>query len=230
LSAFGWGLRALFGPATYMLLALIAARAARAAWRLAVRFIPPITRATLAFRRRWRDTSRRAGLVDRSRLAPWLLAGQILGLAIFVWSFRDLIGSFGTFLNDAPAGNLRRLAYENNVHFAYRTVLSILVLMMIMGWRSLLARPVERAPVDRVTTASGIALIVVALVLLALPFRLVNHSIFQAVDLEGKRCYVTGEQGNDVLLFCPESIPRVRTVPVSDPALRHRGVFERIFR
>lgn len=229
LDAFVWGVRALFGPASYMLLALIAARAARVVWRLAVRFIPPITRSALAFRRQWRAAARRAGFSDRSR-AQWLLAAQILAVAVVIWIFRDLIGAFATFLNVAPAETLRQLSPDNSAHIAYRMVLSVLVLAMVTAWHSLLTKANDGAPIDRATVGAGIAVIAITLVMITLPFRLVHHSIFQAVDLGEQRCYVTGQGPKDLLLFCPDVIPRNRTVPLNDPALRPRGVFESIFR
>ena len=48
-----WGVRAIFPPMLYMLMALIALRVFGFLWQSAVRFIPPLTRVVLSVRRRW---------------------------------------------------------------------------------------------------------------------------------------------------------------------------------
>ena len=229
LDTFVWGLRALFGPASYMLLALIAARAARVLTRLAVRFIPPVTRWALAGRRWWRRVGPRAGFSDRSRTAQWLLVVQICAVALVILVFWDLIRAFTTFLDFASPEKLRLLSPDNDSQIGYRMVLSVLLLGMVSAWYALLTTAADGPPVDRATTAAGLAVVAFTVVMITLPFRLVHYSVFQAADLDGQRCFITGQRADAVLLFCPDVMPRVRTVPRNDPSLRPRGVFESIF-
>jgi serine/threonine-protein kinase len=230
LDMFIWGVRALFAPASYMLLGLIAVRAGRGLWRLAVRFIPPFTRWALALRRRLRDLAPRFGFSDRSRVAQWVLAAQVLGLAVVIWFFRRLIGAYTTFLDEAPAEMLRQLSFYNDSHLIFRTSLSMLILAMIVGWRSLLTRPHDGPPIDAATKIAGIAVIAVSLLMLTLPFRLVFQSTFPVAIFAEQRCFVTGQRPGDLLLFCPDARPRIRRVPPNDPSLRQTGEFDRVFR
>ncbi len=52
----------------------------------------------------------------------------------------------------------------------------------------------------------------------------------QRVGYGAMRCYVTGEDGEQLLLYCPESIPpRTRVVTRGDPSLQQTGITESIF-
>jgi len=65
--------------------------------------------------------------------------------------------------------------------------------------------------------------------LLAAPFRLVYLHAFPRADYGAARCYVTGQRGTDVLLFCPDAAPRTRVIDGNDPEFTRRSDVESIF-
>ncbi len=63
----------------------------------------------------------------------------------------------------------------------------------------------------------------------AFPYRLLVKSDMEAARLRGKPCYVAGERGDDLLVFCPGSAPpRSEVLPKSSPDLQRLGVIEDI--
>ena len=226
---FYWGARALFSPLSYMVLAFVAARFLGFAWNVLLRLVPPLGRAAHAARERLRPAGRRMGLLDRNTQAQWLLALQLVSVAGVLWLFGDFLRAMTSFLATAPAGALAQLSPTNDAHVVYRMVLSVLLFVMAAAWLRILSRRPGQPAVDRATTAAGLTVMFAALVLLTMPFRLVHHASFPRVDVDGERCYRTGERGAEVLLFCPGSLPRTRIVPAGSNLLQGPATLENVF-
>jgi len=118
---------------------------------------------------------------------------------------------------------------KNGIHLFYRLTLSILALAMVLGWRALLRRADASDPVDAITTFAGLGAIVITLVLIVAPFRLVHHSYLERVFLDKNACFVLGEKGRALQLFCPSMPQRVRVVSDDDPQLERPGERDYVF-
>jgi len=224
-----WGLRSLIGPALFMTLAYVMYRLVRLLWRICERLVPPLARASWRVQERLTTVLRSRGLLDRTTGAQWLLGAQAVAVAAACWIFRDLIAAFASFLDTAPPGALAQLSPDNDAQVVYRAVLSILFLGLAAIWYRLLHAPSGGLRVDRAVAAGGLALLGLLLVILSAPFRLVYQNQFQRADYKGERCYITGQRGTDLLLFCPDVVPRNRIVGAADSDLHRTPVVESIF-
>jgi tRNA A-37 threonylcarbamoyl transferase component Bud32 len=227
---FVWGVRAIFPPILYMLMALIAVRVIGFLWQSAVRFLPPLTRFVLSVRRRWYGSLQRRGMSsDDARLGQWLLTAQVAALGVTIWAFWNYINAFGTFLDVAPPEAIAMLGPENHINVYYRGTLSVLVLMMLFAWWGVLnlATPTER--VDKVTAIAGIGVIFLALALLVAPFRL-EAQMFEVTTYKDQKCSLMGERANELQLFCMTMLPRARVVRADDPLVQRKGIRDLIFK
>ena len=63
-----------------------------------------------------------------------------------------------------------------------------------------------------------------------LPYRTLFQNEFERIGFGGERCYVTGEQQSNLLIYCPETAPpRNRIVSVDDPRIEREHIIENIF-
>ena len=96
----------------------------------------------------------------------------------------------------------------------YRRALSITLSLAVVAWYRLLQRPPTPQSVDRATRAGALALVVITVLLLEVPYRLSFHNNRPVVEHAGQRCYEFGRQVNDRLVYCQAwDAPRVRVVP-----------------
>jgi hypothetical protein len=85
-------------------------------------------------------------------------------------------------------------------------------------------------PLNRGILAGGVAVMVLSALLLDFPYRLLVHSEFEPARWRGENCYIIGERGADLLLFCPElPPPRNRVVSRSSTELERTGGKQNIF-
>ena len=80
----------------------------------------------------------------------------------------------------------------------------------------------------------GIALvatvIVIAVLMNEVPYRIIWLSRFEKIDYAGARCYVIGDHADELLLYCADTaIPRNRRVQRTDPAIHKLGIVESVF-
>jgi hypothetical protein len=72
--------------------------------------------------------------------------------------------------------------------------------------------------------AAAAAIFLLAMLLLHFPYRLLYHAELEAVEWDGRRCYVLGERNEEELLFCPDlEPPRNRAVRKDATGLTHLG-------
>ncbi|HXW04615.1 MAG TPA: serine/threonine-protein kinase [Vicinamibacterales bacterium] len=228
---FDWlttGVRALFGPASYVVLALVVIRLIRALWRGTERLLPPARAAGRAVRLGASALGDRIGLRDRTTAGQWLLAAEVASVVAVCWVFRDFILACATFLDTAPGDALRQLDPSNDASLFFRLVLSILAFAAGWAWYRLLTSGAA-VPVDRTTAAAGIALTALVVVLVAAPYKLLHQSSFRRVEFGGARCYITGTRGAELLLFCPDAVPRNHIASANDPQLKRLTVVESAF-
>jgi len=225
-----WGVRAIFPPVLYMLMALIALRVFGFLWQSAVRFIPPLTRVVLSVRRRWYGALTRRGVAaDDSRLAQWLLTAQVVAVGVTIWAFWGYINAFGTFLDVAAPEEVAILGPESHINLFYRLTLSVLVLMMVIAWWGVFNLSTQTVPVDKVTAVGGIGVILIALALIVAPFRL-EAQMLEVATYKDQTCSVMGERSNEFQLFCVTMMPRVRVVGADDPLLKRTGNRDLMFK
>ena len=229
LADFVWGVRALFPPALYMLMAFIAGRLFIVLWRAAVRFVPPLTRLVLDLRRRSFRAIGGVPVGEHARIAQWLLAAQVVAVGTAVWIFSPYIRAYASFLDVAPPHVLAALGGESYFDIYYRIAFSILILVMGMAWWRLLGSARGSESIDRTTTVAGLGVTLLAITLVVAPFRLEAQE-FSVASYAGHRCSVMGERAKMFQLFCPTASPRVRAVPENDPSLELKGYRDFIFK
>jgi hypothetical protein len=161
-----------------------------------------------------------------------LLAVSVGILAGGWWYFWWLMTAFMGTVSTSPAALLSALAPDRaSDHDLFRTTFSSIVFVLCTGWYGLVkfaGREGQR--VNRNMLAGGVAVIVLALGTVDLPYRLLRHNDFEVAAWNGQRCYILGERTKDLLLFCPElPAPRNRVVERNMQSVQRSGVFENIF-
>ena len=85
----------------------------------------------------------------------------------------------------------------------------------------------KREPLNRLVMIGGAAVFALSLLLLTFPYRMLVKCDLETARWQGMACYVMGERGDDVLVFCPElAPPRSHAVPRNAPDLKRLGVIE----
>lgn len=226
-----WGLRSLVAPMAYVVFALGVMWVAGLGWRLLHR-VGAVRSLASRVASGARSAAARARIDNPVAAGQVLLVLQIAALSWFYWRFHELFAAFGSYISTGDAATLAPLAPANEgAHDAYRLLLPLIILGMVLAWVRVWrwqrhAQPgAERAPV-----AIGVTLIVVAMLLLELPYRILRHNEFLRVALGGERCYVIGERDQELLLYCPDGeIPRNRVIPANEPRLERTTQVESIF-
>jgi hypothetical protein len=226
-----WGLRSLVLPVAVVVLALGSSWILRLAWLL-LRLVPRLRRAADRLRE-GAARAARALRIDTPRAAGQaLVVTQLVALASFCVHYRDLIAAFMAYVSTSAPARLAPLAPGNELaRDNYRTVLPLLILGMVLAWRRVWRWQRERGqPGDRGAIAIGLLLVAASVGLLTVPYRIFRHSDFPRVAFAHQRCYAIGEQGQELLLFCPDGeVPRNRVVQRDDPSLEPTMQVESIF-
>ena len=229
----GFGLSGLVPPIVYAAIFMIVVRLTFGGLRSIGRVVPPAGRTLRRVRSAVSARARGFGFDHPRSIAQWVVVLQALALAAAMWAFSDLLWALMSFIDNAEPEKLHILRWRNLLHLEYRLVLSVLIAAMALAWWKLLTGPRGLRP-DRPTTASGLAIIGIAMLLLVVPYRVLIHNQFQRADYEGQRCYAIGQRPGDpspdLLIFCPDNAPpRNRVVSADDARLRRPGVTESIF-
>jgi hypothetical protein len=225
------GFNALFAPSVYMLVTALVARFAVAAFRRSARLVGGF------MPRRWIDAARapcnriirRYRHLDPAALTDALILAQVLTVIALCWVFGDVLNAATAYLSDSDPEIFRPLRpHSSLVRHAFRMSFSVTILAMAVAWATVMQR--ARTRVNRAAVTAGIALIGVVLMILVLPYRLIWKNESERVELSGTRCYITGVENQNVLLYCPDArVPKVRIVPQDDPAMRRLNTIESIF-
>lgn len=223
-----WGARSLLGPLSLAGPVLIAWVIGSFLWRVLSRLIPPLGRGASRARASAHYAALHIGLSDRGSQAQLLLAVEVVAVAAVLWGFRDLLTAI-VYVDTVPAEMLGLLAPDTDGPAGYRFLLSVLLLLTSAACFYLVKRTPSGGGIDRTTVAASALLVLVLVLFLTVPFRLLYQANFQRVDAGQERCYQTGRRGTELLLFCPDTMPRIRVVSSADSSLRRRPIIESVF-
>jgi Protein kinase domain len=225
-----YGFNALFAPLVYMLATALLCRFAtglcRQTSRLLLHFAP----------RRWADRARsfrdtvrrRCHNLESARLLDALILAQLVALGLVCWIFSDMLYASLARLSVSDPEIFRPLRSGSNVRHAYRISFSITIMAMTAAWATVIQR--ARTPLNRTAVTAGLALIGIVLMLLVLPYRMTWKNELERVEFKGTRCYITGNELQNLLLYCPDAHdPRVIVVPRDDSDLKRLNRIESIF-
>jgi hypothetical protein len=181
------------------------------------------------------DVARRLQLNDVNAASNWALIGSATVVGFTWWTFmpfiEQLLALYPDTISTAPAAKLAFLSAANrDAHVNYRLwfVWSTIIsgaMWAFVWWLSTQTR--DR--VSRSVMFGGALVVLLALMMAAFPYRLLVKSDMEAARLRGQPCYVAGERGDELLVFCPGSAPpRSQVVPRTSPDLQRLGVIEDI--
>jgi hypothetical protein len=171
------------------------------------------------------------GLAQRARVSVsriGLMQAAALGavaVGALSWWHYDLIDAIYNVAGgviDEPT--LAMLSPDNQpYHLAYRTHFTLLVIALVATVFLVKAR-------SRTSTLAMILVILVATILMELPWQILWQARFPRVRYGAEVCYDVGAMKDEVLLFCPLSAPsRTRVVARGDERLIPTGVIESVF-
>ena len=225
------GFRAVVPTALWMGIMTVTWQAVRFLVRL-LRLAPPVERALAAAQTRSARLASRLGLDDPVVLAQAIATIGFITLAAVVWRFWDLMLAWTGPISTSPATRFLPLRSDDlSDAWWYRFILNAAILVFGLA----LVRLVRlRAGRETKQGAGGIALVAIVVVLAILmnevPYRIVWLSRFEKIDYAGARCYVIGAHADEMLVFCPDTAPpRNRVLTRTDPAIHKLGIVESVF-
>ena len=182
------------------------------------------------------ELGRRLRIHEVSMASGWALLTASTVLAALWWlclpMWLAIMGLYPHDISDAPADKLQFLAPDQffaredyRVWFTWSTIVSGAVWVPVMR----LARRTGQR-VNRMMLFGGAVVFTLSFLLLDVPFRAFSQNKLETATWNGRSCYVLGERGTDLLVFCPElAPPRSHTVPKDTVGLRRLGVMEKVF-
>jgi serine/threonine-protein kinase len=166
-------------------------------------------------------------------LAPTLLFLQLVVVALSLWRFEAVFGGLDSFITKRPPADLAALRPENRAEQnLYTKTFSWQVAAFGLAWYLVLAhrrRRGEREGLPVIT--AGVAVTVFSLLTGQIfPRQIIYKNKHERVTYDSRRCYVTGQSGGTLLLFCPHQPPPWnQIVKADDPSLKREGAVESIF-
>jgi hypothetical protein len=216
------GARSVFGSIIYVLLAFVVLYVALALVRGIARAVPAVGRLRDALRDRMRRLVSHVGLDSPAALSQTLAVAGLLGLALVVWRFWPFLIALLGDVNSGSTGNLQLLGIQNeHMQLVFRRSTELLIVLLTTGLLGVVRQRLAGRRIGVPPIAATLVVIVMALVLLVLPWRLVFHAEFQEATLDGRPCFVTGESASELLIHCPTAAPPRNTVlPRGDKRLQ----------
>jgi hypothetical protein len=156
-------------------------------------------------------------------LAPSLLFLQLAFVGVSLWRFDAIFEGLSSFIT-RPGNRLE----QNDFTKAF----SRQVVVFGLAWYVLIRHRRRRGERDGVSViAAGLAVTVFSLLAGQIfPRQIIYKNKHERASYDSQRCYVTGQQSEDVLLFCPHQPPPwTRIIKAGDPAFKREGVVESIF-
>jgi tRNA A-37 threonylcarbamoyl transferase component Bud32 len=226
-----WGVRSTILPVLIILVVMVVASHAATVLRFVADGSRRIGFIDTGFRRLDRVV-RRLRLNDVTNTASLILTVTTAGVGLAFWYFFPLIMACVDHIAIAPRAELALLSPEfQDLHSHFRETFTLLAILSVALWRMLLKYASRHGQtVSRSKLAAGIAVAVLAITILSVPYRILRHNKREVAMWNGARCYVTGQRETNVLLFCPLSpVPRNHIVSSTDSGLMRTGVSENIF-
>ncbi|HYN07806.1 MAG TPA: serine/threonine-protein kinase [Vicinamibacterales bacterium] len=211
-----YGFRSLLPTTIYTTVLMLIVRLFDALWHFVQRLAPPVRRLTDHARSSISGTFGRLAGWDGASRAQFLLLMQMLTFGLTLWVYRGLIALLPVTVNEADPASLAVLAPldSNGLLFTYTAVMSVLLGTGALCWGLLRRNPLLWATVPATSVAAAAALMALMLLLIAVPDRLFFKSVAPEVLYQAQRCFVTGEKGDERLLYCPEREKQYRTPTV----------------
>jgi hypothetical protein len=227
------GLRSLLVPSLFLVALLIVVWAVRFALRV-LSLSKRVDHLLTTSRSQTRRLSSRLGLSHPAVIAQGVATVGVVALGGIVWGFRDVILAYATFLPIAPEirDRVRPLLPNNTAKVeVYRLCLGVLILFFSMATvRVLQIRRSYAAGRSAGALAVLSLLLLVAILMTEVPYRLVWQNKSERVTVADMRCYMIGRHEDDALVFCPEKAPpRNQVIQLGDPSVRRSGIVESIF-
>ncbi|MGE0706212.1 MAG: hypothetical protein AB7P22_20005, partial [Vicinamibacterales bacterium] len=224
---FELGLRSLVTPVIYAALTMTALLAARACWRLLGLGARSLSERSAASSRK---LSHALGFADPAAAGQWLLVAQGLAFLLIVWQFFDVLDVLTSFPDGVETSALAVLSSTSFAPVRYRQAFSIALAATVLAWHLLLRRPLAKQAIDRGTKAGALAIAVITLLTLELPYRLMFQSDRPIVEHTDLRCYDLGRRPGEVLTYCPDwDPPRIRILSDAEDVVRPMGFSEHLF-
>jgi hypothetical protein len=228
---FRWGAASCLAPAASLLIAMMAI-ALMIVLRHVLLTVSEQARAIeSAVRLRLVGVAHRLHLDEVSVLASCALLLSAVALLSAWWAFFPLFDAYGRRISSMRAEDLALLAPDHRwYHNDYRQTFSSIVILSVLAWYPVVRlAAVRRERVNRGMLAGGAAVVLLGLALLDFPYRVLLHNQFAAVMWNGVYCYMIGDRGDDVLLFCPGFQPPRNRIVSTQADLMPTGVTESIF-
>ena len=223
------GLRSLVTPLLIYLLPLIVSLwAARFAFRL-LRLSGPVDRLVTTSRTRSAKLGTKIGLSDPVVFGQGVTTAGVLALVIVSFVCWDVIRAITIIVPVRPDMARLVLPLHSNLVHVYRFALTVLIAAFSVALvrMSRMSQPGRRS-LGAMTAVAVLLLFAVGMA--ELPYRYMWQTKLPRVSFAGERCYMTGEQPDRLLLFCPDlSPPRNRIVRRNDPLVQQSGTVESIF-
>jgi hypothetical protein len=227
-----WGAVSMVAPTVLVLMVLVGLSLLRLALRLLLWLWPR--------GRRILDTLpaalRRLGLDDLELVSAFALVASVAVLGSVCWYRRAelalLWGLIDPNVATAPAESLAFLSPSSGGrHDTYRLSFEWACIILAAIWWVPLRVAARRAQrLNAGILAAAAAIFLATMMLLDVPYRLFYQAELEAVEWDGRRCYVLGERGDEELLFCPNlEPPRNRAVRPDATGLTHLGTRENPF-
>jgi serine/threonine protein kinase len=224
-----WGVLATFPTAVVMTLAGLTFVTARFVLGM-LELIGPIGRVSDALRKRWRKFALAAGLDN-----PAVLAQAFAGLALFMlialfWYHAHLIRAATSFFNNSPIEQLLPLRPTNSERGHYRAEFDVVTLALALALFRVIQLRRRQDVRDGQGTVLMLAGVLAVMVLLSeLTYRTLTSHPSERVDLNGARCYITGQTSDEFLVLCPgNDPPRNRAIRKDDPSVHKTGITEEV--
>lgn len=226
-----WGLRSLVAPAAMAAFVTGLLYLALECLALGQKMWPPLRRAVAAARTRVRRAvfAHQIELRDRARLAV------IASVAFLVWvptmGFPELVAALlGEPLSTAADETMQLFGPGSmTLHDRYRQTLAVGFTAMCAGWMTLWRSARRRGTPLGSAGWLGFGCVLATLVLMELPYRIRYHNQAERARYDSADCYVSAESSESVLLFCPQTRPRVFSVDRSDMKLIRLKTFGSLF-
>ncbi len=207
------GARSVFGSIVYALLAFVVLFVALSLWRGLARAVPAVARLRTALSATSARLVHRIGLDSPAAVSQTLPVAGLLGLGAVAWHFRPFLLALLGDVDTGSASDLRLLGTGNeHMQLVFRRSIEVVIILLTAGLVYLLRQRRAGRPIAGPPIAATAIVIAMSLGLLVFPWRLVFHAEFQEATLDGRPCFVTGENETDVLVHCPSAAPPRNTV------------------
>jgi len=230
-SYIGWGVLAVIPIAFITTLTAVALIAARFVVAL-LELIGPVGRLGRRVRSGTQRIAVSAGLDTSPVLAQALTGLGVATVAALSWYHADLIHAWSSFFNSSPIEMMLPMTDSAPARIEYHIHLSVATLLFAIGFYKVIElRRRENARDGKGPLAMLAVVIGIMFLMNEAPYRTFHRRDFERVDLNGMRCYITGETADEFLVLCPGTEPpRNRTIRRDDPQLRKLDIIENVFK